>query len=1010
MAGCDGLSIAQAATLSMAKRRIKQRMYSAGKLPKVPASLDPENWPTFRRQAHQMLDDMLVYLENIREFPVWQAIPDEVRARFREALPMQPAPLLEVHREFMTSILPYTARNGHPGFLGWVQGGGTPVGVLAEMLAAGLNANLGGRDQIPLEVEHQVVQWVRELFHFPSTASGLFVTGTSMANFLAILVARNARLGREVRRCGLRNSTTKVTAYASVAVHESVIRAIDFAGLGSDALRVIPVDTQQRMDLAALRQAIAADRAAGFSPFLVVGAAGAVDTGAIDDLAAIAELSAEQHLWFHVDGAFGALAMLSQKLAPRLKGIERADSLAFDFHKWAQVPYDAGFLLVRDGVRHQDSFTSSCAYLSRGQRGMSAGSPWPCDLGLDLSRGFRALKTWVTFKVYGTDAIAAAIERTCELARYLERRILFSPELELVAAVELNIVCFRFRSCEETANELNREIVIRLQEAGAIAPSTTNLRGKLVIRAAIVNHRTSEAELDKLVEATLAEGRALHPSRAPWQPWSERETKIRLLDVKLEEMPQKDEEVVLRVERAALLVRMGRNLEARSEHLRVFKLDPANRSNLSGLGELLITMGSLKAAEMVYSNAVRHYPEDPALQVNLGSVLLRLEHTLAARSCYETALALDPEFPQAHGGMYYALTRLGDLENARLHQKKAFGRNNLFRTPYHGDSPPVPLLLLVSSTGGNTPLEKLIDARTFQTYVVVADFYDAERPLPEHHLVVNGIGDADVAMEALVASEKLVAGISAPVLNSPAAVKVTGRCENARRLGRLQGVRVPTMAVFPYQTLAGAQAHDALANRGLTFPLLLRIPGFHMGKHFVRAESPVEFAAAVAALPGAENPRAEILAIEYLDARGADGLWRKFRVMMIGGQLYPLHLAISRDWKIHYFSADMRDCAEHRAEEANFLADMPGWLGPTAMEALERMVEVLGLDYGGFDFGVGQHGEILLFEANATMMVELPDDDPRWDYRRRAVERIHTAVRNLLLTTASAFTTQLAAG
>jgi aromatic-L-amino-acid/L-tryptophan decarboxylase len=994
----------------MAKRRIKQRISSASKLPKVPPSLDPENWPGLRRQAHRMLDDMLTYLENIREFPVWQAIPDEVRTRFREALPTQPAPLLEVHQEFMTSILPFAARNGHPGFLGWVQGGGTPVGMLAEMLAAGLNANLGGRDQIPLEVEHQVVQWVRELFHFPSAASGLFVTGTSMANFLAVLVARDTCLGREVRRCGLMHSTTKLTAYASVAVHESIIRATDFAGLGSDAVRLIPVDTQQRIDLAALRQAIAADRDAGLSPFLVVGSAGTVDTGAIDDLAAIAELSAEQNLWFHVDGAFGALAMLSKKLAPKLKGIERADSLAFDFHKWAQAPYDAGFLLVRDGVRHQEAFVSSCAYLSRGQRGMSAGSPWPCDLGVDLSRGFRALKTWVTFKVYGTDAIAAAIERSCELARYLERRILFSPQLELMAAVELNIVCFRFRSSEETSNELNREIVIKLQEAGAVAPSTTKLQGKLVIRAAIVNHRTSEAELDKLVEATLAEGRALHPSQVQWQPWSERETKIRLLDAKLKTMPRKEEEVVLRVERAALLARMGRNLEARSEHLRVFELDPANRSNLSGLGELLITMGSLKAAEMVYSNAVRHYPEDPGLQVNLGSVLLRLEHTLAARSRYETALALDPEFPQAHGGMYYALTRLGDLENARLHQKKAFGRHNLFRTPYHGDAPPVPLLLLVSSTGGNTPLEKLIDARTFQTYVLVADFYDPEIPLPEHQLVVNGIGDADVAMEALVASENLVRGIPAPVLNSPAAVKVTGRCENARRLGRLQGVRTPRMAVFPYQTLAGAQALDALANSGLTFPLLLRIPGFHMGKYFVRVESPVELAAQVAALPGAENPRAEILAIEYLDARGADGLWRKFRVMMVGGKLYPLHLAISGDWKIHYFSADMRDCAEHRAEEANFLADMRGWLGPTAMAALERMVEVLGLDYGGFDLGISQQGEILLFEANATMMVEMPDDDPRWDYRRRAVERIHTAVRNLLLTTASAFTTRLAAG
>ena len=373
-----------------------------------------------------MLDDMLGYMENLREFPVWQVIPDEVRARFREDLPAQPTPLAQVHAEFMTSILPFAARNAHPGFLGWVQGGGTAVGMLAEMLAAGLNANAGGRDQIPLEVENQVTHWMRSLFQFPPAASGLFVTGTSMANLLAVLIARDARLGPEVRRRGVARCVPKLTAYASVTVHGCIGRALDFAGLGSEALRLIAVDDRQRIDLAALEQAICADRTEGFTPFLVVGTAGTVDIGAIDDLDGMAELAARYQLWFHVDGAYGALAMLAPKLAPRLKGIERADSLAFDFHKWAQVPYDAGFILVRDGQRQQQAFASSSAYLMREQRGMSAGSPWPCDLGPDLSRGFRALKTWATLKVYGMNAIGAVMQRSCELARYLECRILSS--------------------------------------------------------------------------------------------------------------------------------------------------------------------------------------------------------------------------------------------------------------------------------------------------------------------------------------------------------------------------------------------------------------------------------------------------------------------------------------------------------------------------------------------------------------------------------------------------------
>jgi len=459
-----------------------------------------------------MLDDMLDYVERIRERPVWQPIPDELRRRFRSPLPTAPTELEAVHDQFLRDILPYATGNTHPGFMGWVHGGGSPVGMLAEMLAAGLNANLGGRDHVPIEVERQIVEWMRELFGFPETASGLFVTGTSMANLMAVLVARTSALGTGVHRNGVRDAGKRLSDYTSAAAHGCIAQAMDLSGLGIEALRVIATDAAHRIDLAALTAAIKADRAAGFVPFLLVGTAGTVDIGAIDDLAGLAEIAVRERLWFHVDGAFGALAMLAPELAPRLSGIECADSLAFDFHKWGQVPYDAGFLLVRDGALHRGTFASPAAYLRRECRGLAAGSAWPCDLGPDLSRGFRALKTWFTFKVYGAKHLGATITRTCELAQYLKRRIEAAPELELLAPVQLNIVCFGYRGAG--ASGLDGEIVADLQESGIAAPSTTVLEGRVAIRTAIVNHRTEERDIDALVEAVLALGASRAKSRA----------------------------------------------------------------------------------------------------------------------------------------------------------------------------------------------------------------------------------------------------------------------------------------------------------------------------------------------------------------------------------------------------------------------------------------------------------------------------------------------------------------
>jgi len=478
----------------------------ADAMPEEP-TLDPADWTALRAEAHRMLDDMLSHIERIREEPVWRPLPGRVRARFREDLPAGPSNLAAVYRDFAMNILPYSSGNAHPAFMGWVQGAGTVEGMLAEMLAAGLNANCGGRDHAAIEVERQITHWTRQIFGYPSEANGIFVTGTSIANFMALTVARTAKLGAESRRHGLAAEGQRLRAYVSQAAHGCIHAAMELSGLGSDALRLVAVDAAQRIDLAALRAAIAADRAAGLAPFLLMGNAGTVDIGAIDDLAALAIIAQEEGLWFHVDGALGGLAMLAPRLKPLFKGIERSDSVAFDFHKWGQVPYDAGFLLVRDGEKHRSAFAAPSAYLRRETRGLAGGSPWPCDFGPDLSRGFRALKTWFTLKVHGTDRIGAAIAQSCALARYLKDRIEAEPRLELLAPVALNIVCFRLRAAE--ADRVNAAVVAELHERGIAAPSTTTIAGKLAIRACLINHRTQKRDIEALLSAILDLGNEL---------------------------------------------------------------------------------------------------------------------------------------------------------------------------------------------------------------------------------------------------------------------------------------------------------------------------------------------------------------------------------------------------------------------------------------------------------------------------------------------------------------------
>ena len=479
-------------------------------------NLDPDDWEAFRARAHAALDGAIDHIRDLRLEPVWREAPPEALARLKRPLPREGRDLAQTLDDFERFIKPYVIGNAHPMFMGWAQGAGTPVGMVAEMLAAGLNANCGGRNHIAIEVERQIARWMAEAFGFPPDASGIFVTGASMANFLSLVVAREHAAGaRNVRLNGLCATDQILVAYASREAHHCVRRAMELSGLGARHLRLIPSSKRRAIRIKDLAHAIAADRAAGLRPFLVVGTAGTVDTGAIDNLDALADIAHEEDMWLHVDGAFGALAALSPKLKPLLKGLERADSIAFDFHKWLHAPYDAGFFLVRDPHVHERAFKADAAYLSRAPRGLAAGETWPCDLGADLSRGFRALKTWFTIETFGTDLLGRRIERCCELARRLEGKIAASRNFFMRAPVALNIVCFGVT--EDPDGGLARELVMELHESGEAAPSLTILDGVPAIRAAIMNHRTTAQDIDRfmaLLEATLERARRA-PHEAP---------------------------------------------------------------------------------------------------------------------------------------------------------------------------------------------------------------------------------------------------------------------------------------------------------------------------------------------------------------------------------------------------------------------------------------------------------------------------------------------------------------
>lgn len=478
--------------------------------------LDPENWEEMKKLGYEMVDDMISFLQNIPTQPSWKEIPEEVKQHFEQDIPTEPQAAKEVYEEFKQYILPFPKGNIHPRFWAWVQGTGTVMGAFSEMLAAAMNPNVTIGEHVAMYVDQQIVKWCKQMLHYPLAASGILLSGGSMANITGLTVARNHHI-KAVRSQGLQNRGAQFIVYCSEETHSCIIKAAEIIGLGNDAVRQIKTNEGYQMDVICLEEQIKADIARGLQPFCVVATTGTVNTGAIDPLEAIHSICQTYNLWLHIDGAYGALAKLDPTLAQELKYIEQADSVAFDLHKWLHVPYELGCLLVKNAQAHRDTFAITPNYLLQTERGLAGGLDSINNYGFELSRSFKALKVWMSLKEFGVDKYASLIAKNNEQARYLGHQVSKHAQLRLLTPVTMSIVCFQFVAPAldtETINQLNQEIIVQLQEQGIASPSSTILKGNYCIRVCIVNHKTKKNDLDVLVDSVVKIGEHLSQATA----------------------------------------------------------------------------------------------------------------------------------------------------------------------------------------------------------------------------------------------------------------------------------------------------------------------------------------------------------------------------------------------------------------------------------------------------------------------------------------------------------------
>jgi glutamate/tyrosine decarboxylase-like PLP-dependent enzyme len=464
----------------------------------------PEAWQELRALGHRMLDDAFDEMATLRDQPAWRPLPEASAIALSGRIPRHGRPPSEVYNALVEHLVPYTIGNRHPRAWGWVRGTGTPLAMLADMLASGLNAHVAGGHQAPVVMEAACLRWLAELMGMPAESSGLLTTGATMANLIGLAVGRHAKAGYDIRKQGLQGCVhPQLLVYGSTETHSWALKAIELMGLGRDAYRRIPVTDAHRIDLEQLELQIQRDREAGHRPAVVIANCGTVNTGAIDDLPAIDALCRKYDLWFHVDGAFGALLRLTREYAGLVRGIEQADSLAFDLHKWVYLPFEIGCVLVRDPKMHTAAFATQASYLEEAEGGIMAGGLPFADRGVELTRGFRALKLWMSLQVHGVDAYGRLIAQNMAQAAHLEALIEASPRLELVAPRPTNVVCFRYTrpGFENSAlDSLNRRLVIELQESGRYIVSSTVLDGRYALRVAITNHRSQMGDFTALAE------------------------------------------------------------------------------------------------------------------------------------------------------------------------------------------------------------------------------------------------------------------------------------------------------------------------------------------------------------------------------------------------------------------------------------------------------------------------------------------------------------------------------
>lgn len=480
-------------------------------------TFDPENWDEMEQLAHVMITDIFAHLKGIRDKPVWTKPTKKVSTSiFGERLPQKPQSIHKIYDKIKADIFPYNKGNIHPKFWSWVQSTGTPFSVLAEMLTAGLNPDVCTGDHAPMYIESQTIDWLKKLFEFPETGSGVLVSGTSMANLTALLIARDACTHQTVREKGLYQYDSQMVLYASVETHSCITKAADIIGLGKEAVRLIKTDDNFRIDIEELNNQIHEDKNAGLVPFCVVANVGTVNTGAIDPLSEIATICKKEKLWLHIDGAFGAFAKLVPEFKELLKPIEEADSIAFDLHKWMSLPVGIGCVLVKDREAHRNAFAIQPNYLQVHERGLASGFDPIFNWSIEMTRSFSSLKVWMHLKEQGVEKIAHIVRQNIAQVLYLENLIKREPKLELITPVTMNVICFRFNPRvhlgEERLDKLNKEIVIHLQENGLAVTSHAYINGKYVIRLANVNHRSTKADFEQLVKDIVYLGNELKPT------------------------------------------------------------------------------------------------------------------------------------------------------------------------------------------------------------------------------------------------------------------------------------------------------------------------------------------------------------------------------------------------------------------------------------------------------------------------------------------------------------------